>query len=157
MGKALNVPLQSPLRRPLEASAAIRQLVVLLVALLPSTALAGQWGTDWGTMIWGLEAATPTATATSTPTATATATGTLIPNGDRCAAPTTCQSGNCVDGFCCDTACDGLDEVCNLAGQEGTCAVLEPAPTASHGTILAALLLLAAVAGIGIRQRRVAE
>ncbi len=41
--------------------------------------------------------------------------------GDPCQGPEQCPSGFCVDGYCCDTACEGLCEACNLPGQEGTC------------------------------------
>lgn len=32
-----------------------------------------------------------------------------------------CKSGKCVDQTCCDTACSGLCESCNLTGSAGTC------------------------------------
>jgi len=42
-------------------------------------------------------------------------------NGVTCMAPTDCISGNCVDGVCCDTACDGVCESCNQPGLVGQC------------------------------------
>ena len=42
-------------------------------------------------------------------------------NGVVCAAPTDCISGNCVDGVCCDTTCDGICESCNQPGAVGAC------------------------------------
>ena len=42
-------------------------------------------------------------------------------NGGTCAQGSDCLSANCADGFCCDTACTGLCEQCNLAGAAGTC------------------------------------
>jgi hypothetical protein len=42
-----------------------------------------------------------------------------------------CRSGHCVDGVCCDTACDGLCESC-IAGGAGTCTPL-PEGSASGG------------------------
>ncbi len=34
----------------------------------------------------------------------------------------TCPTGYIVDGVCCNSACDGMCESCNLGGSEGTCA-----------------------------------
>jgi len=42
-------------------------------------------------------------------------------NGVTCMAGTDCISGNCVDGVCCDTACDGVCESCNQPGLVGQC------------------------------------
>jgi hypothetical protein len=46
-------------------------------------------------------------------------------NGETCTANTQCTSGNCVDGFCCDTACDGSCEACSAikkgSGADGVC------------------------------------
>ena len=42
-------------------------------------------------------------------------------NGQACNADLECGSGRCVDGVCCNSACDGACEACNLAGTEGTC------------------------------------
>lgn len=42
-------------------------------------------------------------------------------NGETCEAGSDCTSGNCVDGYCCDTACDTICEACDLSGTEGTC------------------------------------
>lgn len=35
-----------------------------------------------------------------------------------------CIGAPCVDGFCCDTLCDGVCEACNLSGNEGTCTAI---------------------------------
>src|SRR5262249_23421561 len=49
------------------------------------------------------------------------------PNGQSCTAAGQCTSGNCVDGFCCDTACNGLCQACAASlqqaggGGSGTC------------------------------------
>jgi hypothetical protein len=32
-----------------------------------------------------------------------------------------CPSGHCVDGYCCNSACSGTCEACNLTSHEGTC------------------------------------
>jgi hypothetical protein len=42
-------------------------------------------------------------------------------NGVTCMAGTDCISGNCADGVCCDTPCDGVCESCNQAGLVGAC------------------------------------
>jgi hypothetical protein len=49
-------------------------------------------------------------------------------NGAPCGSPSECLSGNCVDGYCCDTSCSGLCEACNLSGGEGSC---RPVPAGS--------------------------
>jgi len=45
-------------------------------------------------------------------------------NGEGCTAAfvTSCSSGNCVDGVCCESAsCTGPCKSCNVSGSEGTC------------------------------------
>ncbi|NNB89234.1 hypothetical protein HJC10_36090 [Corallococcus exiguus] len=49
--------------------------------------------------------------------------GTKQENGEACAANRDCNSGSCADGVCCDSACDGKCDACNLPGNEGTCTV----------------------------------
>ena len=41
--------------------------------------------------------------------------------GQTCMGDDECGTGFCVDGYCCDTACDGLCEGCALEGLQGTC------------------------------------
>ena len=43
------------------------------------------------------------------------------PLGGRCTLGIECQSGNCIEGFCCDTACGDVCKSCAVAGQVGTC------------------------------------
>lgn len=43
-------------------------------------------------------------------------------NGATCASASECQSNFCVDGVCCNTACTGTCQACNVAGSLGTCA-----------------------------------
>jgi hypothetical protein len=57
-------------------------------------------------------------------------------NGEGCTAAfvTSCASGNCVEGVCCDVAaCTGACKSCNVAGSEGTC-VLAKAGTEVAGS-----------------------
>jgi hypothetical protein len=51
--------------------------------------------------------------------------------GQTCTLGTDCLTGNCVDGYCCDTACPGACDACNLAGTVGTC---KPLTKGSTGT-----------------------
>lgn len=41
--------------------------------------------------------------------------------GEPCDDPSACSTGQCVDGVCCDTACDGVCQSCAIDGLEGTC------------------------------------
>ena len=57
-------------------------------------------------------------------------------NGEGCTAAfaSSCASGNCVDGVCCESAtCTGPCKSCNVAGSEGTC-VLAKAGTEVAGS-----------------------
>lgn len=40
-----------------------------------------------------------------------------------CAAPADCLGGTCSDGYCCDVACSGSCQACDVSGSEGTCSV----------------------------------
>src|SRR5581483_4665356 len=44
-----------------------------------------------------------------------------LANGATCPGSSPCLSGNCTDGVCCDLACSGACQRCNLAGSMGTC------------------------------------
>lgn len=43
------------------------------------------------------------------------------PLGQACASSAECGSGNCADGVCCNSACSGVCQACNLSGKVGTC------------------------------------
>ncbi|MBI4704819.1 MAG: hypothetical protein HY744_27260 [Deltaproteobacteria bacterium] len=51
-------------------------------------------------------------------------------NGAPCAATEQCQSGHCVDGYCCSAVCQGQCEACDVAGGEGSCVPVAGMP---HG------------------------
>ena len=44
-----------------------------------------------------------------------------LSNGNTCSYAAACTSGFCVDGYCCNEACNGASQDCNVAGHEGTC------------------------------------
>ena len=44
---------------------------------------------------------------------------TLKAKGDSCSDKTECSTGNCVDGYCCDSACNGTCQSCSVT--HGTC------------------------------------
>jgi hypothetical protein len=85
-------------------------------------------------------------------------TPTRAPNGDGCDDPADCISGNCVNDVCCDTACNGPEQACNIPGSVGTCSnIAAAAPAASHGALLAGVVLLLVVGGVALWRRRTAE
>ncbi len=63
--------------------------------------------------------------------------GALLPPGSTCTLGGECQSGSCVDGVCCNTACFGACQACNLAGSVGACtniaANTDPANECANG------------------------
>jgi hypothetical protein len=100
--------------------------------------------------------ATRTATSTRTPThtPTATPTNTPRPNGADCTDPSVCASRFCVDGVCCNTACDDPLEQCDGL-EPGTCTSLAaPAPALSWRGLLIAALMLVATATVALWRRR---
>lgn len=98
---------------------------------------------------------TPTVTPTSTATATSTPTNTKIPDGVSCVDPLDCASGNCVDDVCCESACDGPGQSCNLAGLEGACLGPETmAPVASNRILPLLVAVLAALGVVTVARRR---
>jgi hypothetical protein len=100
---------------------------------------------------------TPTETPTNTPTSTPTQTPTNTPkkpDGAGCTTPSDCTSDFCVDGVCCDTACDLPGQICNDPAEPGTCSgTAAPAPALSPLGLLAALGALAVVAALALMLR----
>lgn len=96
--------------------------------------------------------ATDTATPTATATGTATATPTPQPDGAACDDASQCLSAFCVDGVCCNTACDGPLEQCRPAGVCTSTAA--PAPTLDGWPLLIGMGLLGAVGALALRRRR---
>ena len=52
--------------------------------------------------------------------------------GGNCTSDVECDSGACSDGVCCEQACDGTCESCDLSGREGSCVPI-PAGTDPAG------------------------
>ncbi len=57
----------------------------------------------------------------------------LAPKGEVCTSNVTCDGGHCVDGVCCNDACDSGCRRCDVAGKEGTCA--RPCADATHALV----------------------
>lgn len=51
--------------------------------------------------------------------------------GQTCTAGTQCMGGNCADGVCCNTPCDGSCEYCN-GSSPGTCGFITGTPKTGH-------------------------
>ena len=98
--------------------------------------------------------ATATATQTATGTATATSRNTPVPQGGACITPAQCTTDFCVDGVCCNTACNGPMEQCNLPGEAGTCVhTAAGAPTLTPWGLIAVAIGLAGVGALTLRRR----
>jgi hypothetical protein len=53
--------------------------------------------------------------------------------GATCSTDADCDTGHCVDGVCCESACTGKCEACDVAGSLGKCVPATGAPHGSHG------------------------
>src|SRR5690606_12448828 len=88
--------------------------VVLSANPEPEHTFVGRGGACSGT-------GTCTIQVTAAANVTATFTAPLAADGQICGNGAECLSGHCVDGLCCDAACDGDCQACDLAGSEGVC------------------------------------
>lgn len=52
--------------------------------------------------------------------------------GTACSDAATCPLGHCIDGFCCNSACDLSCAACDVAGSLGLCTPVEGAPRVGH-------------------------
>jgi hypothetical protein len=52
--------------------------------------------------------------------------------GDSCSADSTCGTGHCVDGVCCETACTSQCQACDVPGNAGICSTISGSPHQSH-------------------------
>jgi len=68
-----------------------------------------------------MDTSPPPDAAPEAPPACAFAGGCDLPLGATCGNNAQCRSLACVDGVCCDNACNGVCRACNLAGHVGTC------------------------------------
>jgi hypothetical protein len=48
----------------------------------------------------------------------------LLEQGRGCTSNAACASGLCVDGFCCNSACQGSCQACDAPGKEGSCTLV---------------------------------
>ncbi len=58
------------------------------------------------------------------------------PLGATCQSDRECATGFCVDGVCCQSACAGVCEACDLAGRAGSCLPVTGAPHGSRPVCL---------------------
>lgn len=67
----------------------------------------------------------------------------ILCDGNACATSCTddndCVTGSfCADGVCCNTACDGACEACNLSGSVGTCTAIDDGTPCDSGNLCCA-------------------
>jgi hypothetical protein len=132
----------------------------VLAAIAGGGAIPTTYSASFAATPNGAPTPTPTTTPTTTTTATATTTQTATstpspgPNGSACTDPGQCESTFCVDDVCCDSACTGPAEQCNLPGQTGICAsVTAAAPALTPRALTMAIALLAGIAALALRRR----
>lgn len=76
----------------------------------------------------GSTSSSPPAVDTTTDEVDQDSTSTVVEkllDGTGCNESSQCESGFCVDGVCCESACSGVCAACDVAGAEGTCAAPE--------------------------------
>ena len=56
-------------------------------------------------------------------------------NGAACVTSAQCVSGNCADGFCCNSACAGTCMSCKVTGSNGTCTSVPSGQTDSFAAV----------------------
>lgn len=81
----------------------------------------------------------------------------LRDDGSSCTTEAECLSGFCVDGVCCNSACDGEGQQCDLDGVEGQCAATPgpaPAPSTSPRGLALGVGLLLVIARLSMRRFR---
>ena len=54
-----------------------------------------------------------------------------LDNGTPCSLDAKCLSGSCVDGVCCESACDGACQACDVVGSVGSCVAIVDAVDAA--------------------------
>jgi hypothetical protein len=112
-------------------------------------------GISYGRFQWAAFAgAYDTPTPTPTATATATPTPTPLPDGASCGPDDLCASTFCVEGLCCNSACDQPGARCDLPGREGLCVDPASAPAMSSGGLAAAVALLMVISALALRATR---
>ncbi|MEP7122451.1 MAG: kelch repeat-containing protein [Byssovorax sp.] len=57
----------------------------------------------------------------------------LAPKGEMCTSNVMCDGGHCIDGVCCNEACDSGCRRCDVAGKEGTCS--RPCADETHALV----------------------
>lgn len=77
-----------------------------------------------------------------------------LPNGADCSASTECSSTFCVDGVCCNSACDGAFDTCDAPPEPGVCVQVAPAPPVSRRGLLTGLALLTLIGAAALWHQR---
>ncbi|HKU38527.1 MAG TPA: hypothetical protein VJR89_10280 [Polyangiales bacterium] len=57
-----------------------------------------------------------------------------LDNGASCGSNDQCYFGHCIDGVCCDSACDGQCEACDVTGHAGVCLPVKGTPHGGRAT-----------------------
>lgn len=83
------------------------------------------------------------------------------PNGEECGAAAECESTFCVDGVCCESACDGPNEICDAPEERGMCVASgagpqpAPAPTLDPWALALTAALLGIIGFVAVRRKGV--